>query len=325
MPGDDFADSMQIVLGEVGDLPHVAELPARGPHANMVGRTLAMVSELGVDLQPAGWRLTDGSGLDHRRARSLLAQDLDTVEELTRGHQGDFKIQLSGPWTLAALVERPRGDKVLGDYGARRDLAQALAEGVRDHVADVHRRIAGARLVVQIDEPMLASVLLGSVPTASGFQRHRSVAPADAAQALDWVFAAAGAPDAEAVLHCCAGGFPWSLARQTQARAASFDLSLVPESEYDEVGAWVDDGREVWPGVVPTVEPDPALGENHVTRGVLAWWSRLGFSDAEHLPSTTITPACGLAGASPGWARAALTLAARVARNLSEEQGTMGS
>src|SRR5262245_2050583 len=113
MPGVDLPDSMQVVLGEVGDLPYLVELPARGPQASMIGRTLAVITELGADLQPAGWRLTDAPGIDHRRARSLLAQDLDTVEELAGSQDGErsFKVQVTGPWTLAASVERPRGDK----------------------------------------------------------------------------------------------------------------------------------------------------------------------------------------------------------------------
>ena len=84
----------------------------------MTGRALAVMAELGADLQPAGWRLTDAPGIDHRRARSLLAQDLDGLEEQAQGYDGAFKVQVAGPWTLAATVERPRGDKVLG--GLRR-------------------------------------------------------------------------------------------------------------------------------------------------------------------------------------------------------------
>ena len=61
-----------------------------------------MIGDLGFDLQPAGWRLTDAPGVDHRRARSLLAQDLDMFEELTQGYEGQLKVQLTGPWTLAA-------------------------------------------------------------------------------------------------------------------------------------------------------------------------------------------------------------------------------
>ena len=73
---------------------------------------------------------------DHRRARSLLAQDLDTSRSRRRATQGRLKVQVAGPWTLAATVERPRGDRVLADRGARRELAEALAEGLRG----AHRR-----------------------------------------------------------------------------------------------------------------------------------------------------------------------------------------
>ena len=109
----------------------------------MIGRTLGLIGELGFDLQPAGWRLTDAPGVDHRRARSLLAQDLDIFEELTQDYEGPLKVQLTGPWTLASTVEKPRGDRVLSDIGARRELAQALAEGAREHLADVQRRVPG--------------------------------------------------------------------------------------------------------------------------------------------------------------------------------------
>jgi methionine synthase II (cobalamin-independent) len=47
-------------------------------------------------------------------------------------------------------------------------------------------------------------------------------------------------------------------------------------------------------------------------------WRELGFP-AEQLPGVvTLTPACGLAGASEGWARTALRLVVRGARALSE-------
>jgi methionine synthase II (cobalamin-independent) len=325
MPGDDFAESLQIVLGEVGDLPYVPELPARGAAASMVGRTLAMVTGLGFDLQPAGWRLTDAPGLDHRRARSLLTQDLDVVEELTPGQSGAFKVQVVGPWTVAATVERPRGDKLLADHGARRDLAQALAQAVTAHLDDVRRRTGSTQVVVQIDEPALPAVLAGSIATASGFGRHRSVGAPEAAAALSWVVDAVVAVDAVPVLHCCAPDIPWAVLRETGLRAVSFDLARVQFAEYDAVAAWVDAGRELWPGVVPSLEPDRPPSGAELTRRLLSWWSALGHTDVEHLPATTVTPACGLAGASPRWAGTALGLAAQVARNLSAEQGRMTS
>src|SRR5205085_6861567 len=114
----------------------------------------------------------------------LLAQDLDVLEEHTQGYTGLFKIQVAGPWTLAATVERPRGDRVLADTGARRELAQSLAEGLTGHLADLRRRVPGASWIVQLDEPALPAVLNGAVPTASGFHRHRSVDGPAAAAAL---------------------------------------------------------------------------------------------------------------------------------------------
>jgi len=324
MPGEDYSESTRVVLGELGDLPHVVELPSRGPTASMIGRTLALVSELGADLQPAGWRLTDSPGLDHRRAKSLLGHDLDVTEELAQGHSGRFKVQVAGPWTLAATVERPRGDKVLSDFGARRDLAQALAEAVGDHVAAVQRRIPGAEIVVQVDEPSLPTVLGGGIATASGFHRHRAVTPADATLALDWVLAAAASAGASTVVHCCAPELPFALLAQTSAGAVSFDLGLFSPASYDALGEWVDDDRGVWLGVVPTTGPEVPPSEADVTREVLSWWSHVGHSELETLPSTTLTPTCGLAKATPTWARAALGLCSRVARNLSVEQGRMG-
>ena len=104
---------MQLVLGEIGDLPFLPELPARGA-AGVDDRAARwrMVTDLGADLQPAGWRLTDASGIDHRRAKSLLAQDLDTVEELARPGSDAFKVQVPGRGRWRPSVERPRGDKV---------------------------------------------------------------------------------------------------------------------------------------------------------------------------------------------------------------------
>ena len=174
---------MQLVLGELPDLAYVPEVPGRGAGASMTGRGVAVMAALGADLQPAGWRLTDAPGVDQRRARSLLAQDLDGFEEQAQGYAGTVKVQVAGPWTLAATVERPRGDKVLADFGARRDLAQALAEGLRDHVGDLRRRVPkAAGIVVQVDEPALAAVLSAAIPTASGFGRHRAVHPPEASR-----------------------------------------------------------------------------------------------------------------------------------------------
>ena len=323
MPGEDYLESTRMVFGEVPELPHLVELPSRGPNASMIGRTLAMVTDLGVDWQPAGWRLTASSGLDHRRAKSLLSHDLDITEELAHSHGGSVKVQLAGPWTLAATVERPRGDKVLADTGARRDLAQALAEGAREHVIAVKDRIPGSQVVAQVDEPFLPAVLTGGISTASGLQRHRAVTAADAAEALDWVLEAVAGVAASTVVHCCAPEIPVAVLARTSASAMSFDMSLAGPEIAEGLGKWVDDARGIWLGVVPSTEPAALPSDAELTRDVRSWWSRLGHSEVDTLPSTTVTPACGLAGATPRWAREALSLCSRVATNLSEQEGRM--
>ncbi|MFL6108186.1 MAG: methionine synthase [Marmoricola sp.] len=313
MPGEDFAEAVRTVLGEVPDLPFLPELPARGATASMTGRTLALVAELGFDLQPAGWRLTDAPGVDHRRARSLLAQDLDTLEELTQSsgrfeQGGELKVQVAGPWTLAATVERPRGDRLLADAGARREVAQALAEGLLEHLADLGRRVPGARLLVQVDEPVLPAVLAAKVPTSSGFGRHRSVDLPGASAALEPVFAAIHAAGAASAAHCCAAEIPIALLRGAGAQAVSLDLDVLAAESYDALGTALDEGDRVLLGVVPAVDPAAVPTDQQVIDRVLRLLDMLGFDPEEVAGQIVLTPACGLAGASPGYARTALSL-----------------
>lgn len=319
-PGEDaaaFDEALSVVLGTLTDLPHLPELPGRGAGASMTGRALAVVAELGADLQPAGWRLTGaGPGIDQRRARSLLAQDLDALEEQAQGYDGRLKVQVTGPWTLAATVERPQGDRVLADHGARRELAQALAEGVREHVRDVRRRVPGAEVVVQLDEPALPAVLAGSVPTASGFHRHRTVEPPDASAALEWVIGAAADAGATPVVHCCAPDVPFGLLTGARAQGVSFDVSRLDAAGYDTVAELLESGHTVMLGVVPATDPDPEPDDGALTERVLRLLDMLGLDPAAETGDLVITPTCGLAGASTGWARRACELSARVARNL---------
>lgn len=322
MPGDDnqaFLGAVRMVLEALPNLPHLPEVPGRGVTANLTGRALAVMSDLGADLQPAGWRLTDAPGMDHRRARSLLSQDLDVLEEQADGYTGSFKIQVAGPWTLAATVEKPRGDKVLSDFGARRELAQALAEGVRHHVRDVRRRLPGVdRLVVQVDEPALNAVLTGSVPTASGFSRHRTVHPPEASETLGWVLDAISDEGAEPWVHTCASGTPLDLLRKSGARGLSVDLSLMSAADYDDLAQALDAGESVALGVVPSIDPTTPPTETHVTESLLRWLDMVGLDPATIGSSLVISPTCGLAGASESWTREALALLRSSAVNLTE-------
>lgn len=309
-----YAEAVRVVLGELADFAHVPELPGRGAHAGMTGRALAVMAELNADLQPAGWRLTDASGIDHRRARSLLAQDLDVVEEHAQGFSGIFKTQVTGPWTLAATVEKPRGDKVLADHGARRELAQALAEGLSAHVADVRRRVPDAsEILVQLDEPALPAVLGGQIPTASGWGKHRTIHPPEASAALEWACAAVSAAGGTPIVHSCAPGFPIGLVRGAGASGVSVDLDMLDAAAYDALAEAVEAGEWVLLGAVPSVDPSTPPDERSVTERVLRLLDMLGLEPTERL---AITPSCGLAGASPTWSRSALVLAREAGRHV---------
>lgn len=326
LPGTDPREAAKLVIGELPDFPHVPELPARGPHAGLVGRGAAALVDLHVDLQPAGWRLVPRPGADERRARSALAEDLDAVEEAAAGHAGPLKAQLAGPWTLAAGLELERGERAVADPGAARDLVSSLAEGVAGHVADLRRRVPLASVIVQVDEPSLPAVLAGRLPTASGYGRLPAVDPAVAETGLAAVlFAATAAGAAATVVHCCAGDVPLDLLRRVGADAVSVDAGLLGPGADEEVGEAVEAGVALFLGVVPAVEAagparvaavsDPAASVG----GVRRLWRRLGFP-AERLAATVVpTPTCGLAGASPAHARAALAVCRAAGRLLVDD------
>jgi methionine synthase II (cobalamin-independent) len=320
MPGTTdaaYAEAVRLVLGELPDLPHVPEVPGRGVWAGMTGRGLAVLDGLAADLQPAGWRLTDVSGVDHRRARSLLAQDLDTVEELAQDYTGAFKTQVVGPWTLAATVEKPRGDKLLSDHGARRELAQALAEGVRLHLADLQRRLRGVdRWIVQVDEPALAAVVGGQVPTASGYGRHRSVDLPEASAHLEWMAAAVAEAGGEAWVHSCAPRTPWSLVAGTGVLGLSADLDLLGPGDLDTFAEVLESGLTAVLGVVPSTDPASDPSDARLTERVQRWLDMLGLDPGAVGDSLVVSPTCGLAGATEQWAARAVRLSATVARNL---------
>ncbi|CAM3380095.1 methionine synthase [Nocardioides dubius] len=299
-----FAEALRVVLGELPDLAHLPELPGRGAIASMTGRGAALLAELAADLQPAGWRLTGSPGIDQRRARSLLARDLDTLEELAQEYDGVFKVQLIGPWTMAATVEKPRGDKVLADHGARRELAESLAEGLREHVADLRRRLpAVSELIVQIDEPALPAVLAAQIPTASGYGRHRSIDLPEASAGLARVLGAVTDAGAVPIVHCCAPEFPIELVRGAGARGVAVDLTLVDAVRADQLAEAIEAGERVLLGAVGSTSAGPAATKAQAAERVSRFLDMLGL---EPTPAMTITPTCGLAGADATWVRAAL-------------------
>lgn len=306
-PGTDVLECARTVFGELAHhdaLPHLVELPDRGPGADLVGRGAALLVDMPVDLQPSGWRLVDHPGRDGARATSMLTEDLDALAEAADGWTGRLKVAATGPWTLAAGLALTRGERSVADPGARRDLADSLAEGLALHVADVQRLVPGAQVVVQLDEPSLPSVLVGGIPTTSGFGRLPAVEGHEAQAALGRVLSAVtGAGAVETLVHCCAPDPPLALLRATGVGGLSLDVSLLGPRAWEGVAVAVEAGLRLWAGAVPTSAPLPTATE--VAAGVREPWRRVGLPDADLL-AVVLTPACGLAGSSPARARGTL-------------------
>jgi methionine synthase II (cobalamin-independent) len=340
MPGTDAAEAVRVIIGELPDFPYLPELPDRGPGADMIGRTAALLVEIPVETSTQGWRLAERPGRDLRRARSLLSADLDALEEAMAGYSGPLKIAVAGPWTLAASIELRGMVAMLADRGAVADLIESLAEGVAAHAADVAKRVPGAKVIIQVDEPALPAVAEGGVPTASGLSR---IAVVEADTLRDGLRRVLSATPNYTVVHCCATTVPFGIMTGAGADGLAFDLSLLRRGDEDVlaeaaeagagllVGAWGVPGGHP-PGLAEPSDPErvvvsadrTASEPAEIARRVVSFWRRMGIPDARCSRQAVITPACGLTGVSPEQARAALAScreAARILPELIEETG----
>jgi methionine synthase II (cobalamin-independent) len=303
-PGTDPADALKIAFAECPDLPYLPELPDRGPHSALIGRGTAVLTGIGVDLQSTGWRLADVSSRDHRRASSTLRRDLDELEEIAQGYRGPVKIAVAGPWTLAAGLEHPRGDKVLADSGARRDVAQSLEQGIADLVAELARRLPEVEVIVQLDEPSLPAVLAGGIATASGLGRHRAVDIPEVSTVYSRLVERLG--ETSVIVHSCAPNTPVELLAKTGVAGLALDLGLLATRDWDALGTAMELGLWLFAGALATGDPTgPETSPDRVGAAVLGPVRRLGLPP-EVSGRTVVTPACGLAGFSRERAIAAL-------------------
>ncbi|MEP7022999.1 MAG: methionine synthase [Actinomycetota bacterium] len=320
MPGTDPAAACAVVLDQLPGFPHLPELPARGPGADLIGRTAAMLVGLFVEITTAGWRFAPVPGRDHRRATSMLARDLDELEQAAEGWDGPLKVQACGPWTMAASIELSRRqDPSLSDPGAIADLTASLAEGLAAHVAEVRKRLPAATVLVQLDEPSLPTVLAGGVPSASGLNRVREIDAAAASSGLQAVLTAAGG---FGIVHCCAPDVPFQVINGAGAGAVSFDLSLLRREEEDNLAEAAEAGLGMLAGatgiaVERTAGRRPPAPRDVAAR-VIDLAHRMGLPSSTLAAQVVITPSCGLAGASPAGAREVLARCREAARILPE-------
>ncbi|HYH29136.1 MAG TPA: methionine synthase [Pseudonocardia sp.] len=319
LPGIDAREAAATVVGELPLLPHLPELPARGVGADMIGRAAGLLVDLATEVVPTGYRVTARPGRDHRRAVDLLRADLDAFDEACDAARPEWvKVQAAGPWTLAAAVELHSGHRVLTDGGAVREFAASLQEGLRTHVAEVAAR-TDARVLVQLDEPTLPAVLAGSLPTASGYGTVAAVGRHEAQDALRDLVTALGVP---VVVHCCADRPPVRLLAGAGVAGVGIDATLPAFRGETALPAALDALGEVWDagtplllGLVPAREPAAPPQLRDLARPAFDLADRLGFDRSRLAGLAVPTPTCGLAGATPAWARRAMALAGDLGRS----------
>lgn len=350
-PGDDPFTGHRTSLDVLAQTPSgidgiaaLLALPARGPWAAPVGRTLAIAASMTASLEPHGWRLgltSDGTQL---RAGRMLGGDLEALALAAVGHEGPVTVPVVGPYSLAASVWLPVGERVLADGVALADLVASLQHGVLDHAAALRAARSlplaltpplpddddgdgdgeagtGATVgataprpdVVLLHEPLLGQVMAGGVPTFSGMSRLRQHrAEAVTARLADLV--RAWAPH-DVVIQIPADASVIRAAGAAGPAGLALDTSSLGPAGWEALAEQVELGVTVWSASVPHAVDDG--GDPRVAaRAFIDPWRSLGLG-VDDL-DLVLLPRPGLADLTPEHALATLRGTARVASELGE-------
>jgi methionine synthase II (cobalamin-independent) len=130
------------------------------------------------------------------------------------------------------------------------------------------------------------------------------------------------------IVHCCAAGFPFGTITGAGADAVSFDLSLLRQREYDLLAEAAEAGVGLLLGAAKVDVQSNQAERAGVTPASIAetvreLWRMMGLPPAGCAEQVVITPACGLAGASPDQARDTLRLCREAAAILPEMMGEL--
>ncbi|MFL6180904.1 MAG: methionine synthase [Actinomycetes bacterium] len=300
--GIDPLVAARIAIDEAPDLPHVPELPQRGPWAEPIGRLSALLIDLPLEIEVGRWRTSAAVGRDLRRARALLAEDLDAVEEQWNGYEGPAKLQVCGPLTATGSIELRSGDALASDAAARTDLTASLVEGLVSHLAELRRRVPGALWCVQLDEPRAASVTRGQLARPSGWGTYPAIAHTEAVSLLHKVVDTVHGLEAAVIVHCCGAEPDWSLLGDSGAEALSVavdQLDLGSSDVADRLSAWWGQGGDLWCDIDPSASGP--LDENAPAQpGRLGILRSVVGSDAEAFAERLVlTPRCAIGGEGP--------------------------
>ena len=324
-PGSDALEAASTVVGDLADvtdargLPFTVTLPARGPWGAQVGAAVGALVEMPAELGPHGWKLADRPGGDLGRAQAFLREDLDALAVAAHGYAGPLVVPVLGPLTTAATLYLARGDRVLSDAGAVRELAESCAAGWAERLAAVRRAVPGAEVDVLLHEPLLAQVMAGVLPSFSGRAPLRRVPEPIASERLATVVR--GVRDAGATSVVVHGGTAWSAVapvRSAGADGVALAVAGIGEQGWERLAEAVEAGLALWAEVPPQATsqcagPDVAGQADVVTRP----WRSVGLP-AAGLADVVVLAGAPAADSSPDDARSALAGAVRCARIVAE-------
>lgn len=328
VPGTDVRAVAEILAGETGAMPHLPILPARGLGSDAVGRTTALCADLSVDRGARSWRITDRPGHAQRVAADHVERDLDVCEEFWGTGPDTVVVPVTGPWTLAASLELAGGHRMLTDGGAVTYLAESLAAGVVDHVADVRRRF-DAEVLVVLDEPAAGAVAAGRLPDATGGSHLPPVGHREMSEA--WRTVTGATPPTVLSLPGLADGVHVALIDSGAASVAVPVSAIRGTAALDALGAVRASGIDVVFGAVPARPQgtDAHTGEylepefRDVAVDVARLWDELSFPRIDLVDHVGLTVAPGFAAAPAEWIAPAYAAGRRAAELMGRAAGDL--
>lgn len=298
-----------------------------------------MLIELPIDAQPYGWRLVSRPGADQRRASSTVRSDVNLLADIMGAQESlapQLKVSVLGPMSLAASLHLHYGERALGDYGARREIAASLAAGLVEHLAALRQAVPGTELVLQFDEPEIVRVLNGAIPTSSGYQTLRSIPLEEVRAAWDLVVSAARSAGVTDVLFALPEvGSAMEAALTIGADGVGVALDSLATKDWDQLAMAAEAGKNLYLGIVnpleaqsgpqsaPQREPQSAgrrtqgPAVSSLVDAVMRPWRGVGLSNAT-LGTLVVTPSSGLEKVSPQQATSVLRRLTDTARALND-------
>ncbi|MGO3077645.1 methionine synthase [Corynebacterium casei] len=278
VPGTDIALAADIIAGETGNSLHLPQLPARGLGSDVIGRTAGLLEAVSVDRGPRGWRLSDRPQLASRAMWDRMDRDLDILQELWGDDVDSLKVQIVGPWSLAAALELSNGHRAITDSGALRDLTGALHAGLAEHIRDLKNRFH-CDIAVQIDEPSYTDVLAGLRGTTS-FDPVRPVPSEVAADGLEQFHAQ--------LLNFTGQQPNWEAARV--AETIIIDVNLLT-TDQDGIGEHIEEGHRLAFVIDPFHDDGSVKDSRKVSISIAKAWDRIGHSRLRLTTDIDIVPA----------------------------------